>query len=530
MKKSIIHVLLMGLIISIFMICTVSATCSIVGDWSCSRAGDPHTWITSFHADGTWSDSSSEAGGTYTVVDEINGIYQFEASGTWTFRLSPDCLSYTATNPTQPSSTVFGKRLGSLPPVAIIQSDTARGFAPLSVQFSDASTGSPTSWLWDFGDGTTSNEKNPPIHIYNKPDIYLVTLTVTNSAGSNTTVPKYIVVLDPALKPVASFKYKPINPKTGDLIQFDASSSYDPNKNTPLTYTWTFSDPVAPTGSGVDPAHAFLDAGSYVVTLTVKNSIGYSNSITKTVVVKPVVTVEIIGKSNLLLAFDSNVQTPMIQLNSKVTPRGGTYEWEIIRGSDKATIVGSTTSDRAMLKGVAGSQDPNDVVVRLKYTIPDYPSHTATYSLTVQKPALSKATLYDIEKKQYNLFNKGYTGREYTYTIQVLDKFSQPIAWKGMKVTEYVECISSNDPGMIKGTTFSISETTNNQGIFRDVVAPFTPASKNLRDPLSQNIRVYMSQMLIVEGTAIQERCQMHYWDTSKNDYVGASLDYPCPI
>uniref|UniRef100_UPI000B16127B PKD domain-containing protein n=1 Tax=Methanosarcina barkeri TaxID=2208 RepID=UPI000B16127B len=44
--------------------------------------------------------------------------------------------------------------------------------------------GSPTSWLWDFGDGTNSTEQNP-LHTYNEVGNYTVNLKVTNAAGSN---------------------------------------------------------------------------------------------------------------------------------------------------------------------------------------------------------------------------------------------------------------------------------------------------------------------------------------------------------
>lgn len=70
------------------------------------------------------------------------------------------------------------------------------GIAPLEVNFTDNSTGSPTSWLWDFGDGTTSTEQNP-VHAYQGDGLYTVTLTVTNEFDSNTEVKEnYIVVYD----------------------------------------------------------------------------------------------------------------------------------------------------------------------------------------------------------------------------------------------------------------------------------------------------------------------------------------------
>lgn len=60
------------------------------------------------------------------------------------------------------------------------------------VQFTDQSTGAPTSWLWNFGDGQTSTQQNPR-HCYTTPGTFTVTLTATSTAGSNvSTRPNYI--------------------------------------------------------------------------------------------------------------------------------------------------------------------------------------------------------------------------------------------------------------------------------------------------------------------------------------------------
>ncbi|MFA5296361.1 MAG: DUF3821 domain-containing protein [Methanoregulaceae archaeon] len=68
------------------------------------------------------------------------------------------------------------------------------GEAPLTVQFTDISTGAPTSWYWNFGDGVFSTEQNP-VHTYLNPGTYTVGLTVSNTAGtSSITKNHYITV------------------------------------------------------------------------------------------------------------------------------------------------------------------------------------------------------------------------------------------------------------------------------------------------------------------------------------------------
>jgi PKD repeat protein len=59
------------------------------------------------------------------------------------------------------------------------------GTGKVVVNFKDQSAGSPTSWNWDFGDGTTSTMRNPT-HIYYTPGVYTVSLTVANASGTST--------------------------------------------------------------------------------------------------------------------------------------------------------------------------------------------------------------------------------------------------------------------------------------------------------------------------------------------------------
>jgi PKD repeat protein len=62
------------------------------------------------------------------------------------------------------------------------------------VAFNDLSANQPTTWAWNFGDNTTSTDQSPS-HVYATPGTYTVTLTVTNTAGSNTsTLTNYITV------------------------------------------------------------------------------------------------------------------------------------------------------------------------------------------------------------------------------------------------------------------------------------------------------------------------------------------------
>ena len=83
-----------------------------------------------------------------------------------------------------------------VPVVKFIASPTS-GEAPLQVMFTNHTLGAITQWQWDFGDGSTSTEKNP-VHSYTTAGAYTVSLTATGPGGTdNVTRPNYIIVTAP---------------------------------------------------------------------------------------------------------------------------------------------------------------------------------------------------------------------------------------------------------------------------------------------------------------------------------------------
>jgi PKD repeat protein len=135
------------------------------------------------------------------------------------------------------------------------------------VRFNDRSTGDVTSWQWNFGDGATSNDRNPS-HKYSATGTFTVTLTVSGQAGTDTKS-KQITVSN--AKPVALFTYNPSNPIEGQTISFDASSSYDPDGSI-ASYSWDFGDDNI--SSDINPSHQYTVNGIYTVTLTITDNDG----------------------------------------------------------------------------------------------------------------------------------------------------------------------------------------------------------------------------------------------------------------
>lgn len=172
-------------------------------------------------------------------------------------------------------SDIFAYNLDAKPdkPQTAFTANITGGKTPLTVSFTDNSIGSPTAWSWNFGDKTTSKDKNP-VHTYRTAGKYTVTLTATNAGGSNTiTKTNYINVTNPLKPPVADFTASPASVKVSARVSFN-----DKSTGIPTRWMWTFGDKTSSTVK--NPVHAYSKAGKYTVSLTVTNSAG---SNTKTI-------------------------------------------------------------------------------------------------------------------------------------------------------------------------------------------------------------------------------------------------------
>ena len=119
--------------------------------------------------------------GDGTVKNSQNPNHTYNIAGNYTVKLT--ATNVLASNTT--TKTNYIKVIGK--PIAVFTAKPTYGNSPLKVTLKDASAGSPTSWKWNFGDGSTKTSQNP-IHIYLKAGSYTVKLTATNAVGSNTTI------------------------------------------------------------------------------------------------------------------------------------------------------------------------------------------------------------------------------------------------------------------------------------------------------------------------------------------------------
>jgi PKD repeat protein len=143
--------------------------------------------------------------------------------------------------------------------------DPLTGTAPLTVQFTDLSTGNVVGWFWNFGDGSVSSVQNPQ-HTYSSAGSYTVSLTAWNTRDTQTvTRQSYISVNDPVETLVAAFSADPLTGIAPVTVQFTDLSS-----GTVSGWLWDFGD--GSTSYAQNPQHTYDAAGSYTVNLTVWNT------------------------------------------------------------------------------------------------------------------------------------------------------------------------------------------------------------------------------------------------------------------
>ena len=145
-----------------------------------------------------------------------------------------------------------------------------------TIQFQDFSTEVPTSWLWDFGDGTTSTQQSP-VHTYTANGFYTVTLTAANPAGSTSkTLTDYLninMLQAPVVNNVsaASPQSFSLSATTSNTVGwFDANGALVSSENpfvTPVlnsTTTYYVEDSVVSPSTHIGAASKAIGAGAYV--------------------------------------------------------------------------------------------------------------------------------------------------------------------------------------------------------------------------------------------------------------------------
>jgi len=288
---------------------------------------------------------------------EKNPVHTYNKSGRYTVTLTASNANGSNAL-TKSGHVVVSSVLAA--PVASFSASPISGKAPLTVGFTDQSTGSPTSWKWAFGDGNTSTEMNP-VHTYNKSGLYSVTLTASNASGSNAlTKTGYIAVSYVLTAPVANFSAS----STSGKVPFKVSFT-DQSTGSPTSWRWVFGG--RNTSTEMNPVHTYNKSGLYSVTLTASNANG-SNVLIKT---------DYISVSNSLdAAFSASPTSGSVPLNVSFTDNstGSPTSWRWAFGdgntsTEKNPVHTYNKTGRYTVSLTVDNSESSSIETRTRYII-----------------------------------------------------------------------------------------------------------------------------------------------------------------
>ena len=246
------------------------------------------------------------------ISSEQNPIHEYDIAGEFTVRL-------TVTNANgSDSEEKIGLISADAPGdcAANFNADPIAGSAPLQVQFTDISTGSPTGWLWDFGDENVNTKQNP-IHIYQTAGIFSVTLTIRGTCGSDVTTRTNLINVEGIPGPVADFSANLAVGSAPLQVQFTDTST-----GSPTSWEWGFGDGDESTEQ--NPSHTYNDPGIYTPSLQVSNINGTDLEIKTNLI-----NVDS-GPEKLTVEFTASPQKGPVPLEVQFTDEstGNTESWE----------------------------------------------------------------------------------------------------------------------------------------------------------------------------------------------------------
>ena len=264
-------------------------------------------------------------------------------------------------------------KVATVPVAAFVAVETS-GTVPLTIQFVDSSTNSPTSWVWSFGDGGSSTSQNPS-HTYTAAGTYTVTLTATNEAGSNTVTKTDYISIDLAV-PVASFVTNITSGPEPLTVNFTDTST-----NSPTEWSWSFGDGY--TSTTQNATHTYTGTGIYTVELTAYNSAG----------------------SNVTTESD------LITVANEVTPPGVSFTADVTQGAVPLTVLFTDTSENSPTSWLWSFGDGESSTLQ-------NPSHTYSTSgtYTVKLTAANAGGSNEVTRTTYITV----TGSTTTTTLQTL--------------------------------------------------------------------------------------------------------------
>ena len=228
---------------------TVDVTVTTPGGTSATSSVDKYTYATAPAVTGILPIYGSTLGGTSVAItgSGFTGAtaVTFGSTAVTSFAVisstsitatspagSAGTVDVTVTTPGGASATSAADQFTYIPPPNPNFTGTPlTGTTPLTVQFTDTSTGTPTSWAWSFGDSSSLSTVQNPSHIYTSAGTYTVMLTATNNGGSGSITKSGYITVTPGQTPASTIFLNSAAPKQGYLlsggyIQFRVTGSY----------------------------------------------------------------------------------------------------------------------------------------------------------------------------------------------------------------------------------------------------------------------------------------------------------------
>lgn len=209
-------------------------------------------------------------------------------------------------------------------PAAEFSGSSTNGCAPMTVNFSDLSTGNPTQWNWDFGNGQLSTLKNPSV-TYTQPGRYTVRLVARNANGVNDMEKTEYIVVNSA--PAANFSVSATSGCAPSAFRFTDLSTIA--EGTITDWLWDFGDGRSSTEQ--HPEHVYTNAGAYNVRLTVTSNNGCQSTVTRNSLVQVAAAIV----PSFSYAPPASCNTPFtVQFTNQSTGAGAiSYRWDFGNGS-----------------------------------------------------------------------------------------------------------------------------------------------------------------------------------------------------
>lgn len=197
--------------------------------------------------------------------------------------------------------------VGTTPLTVTFQFSPTEPFVGDVVRFVDTTVdpgGTIRSWHWNFGDGTTGSGKTVS-HTYRTVGTFNVILTVTDSFGNSFTGQNPVTVVKPS-GIQCQFSISPDSPNVGQVVSFNGSESTSTNGNI-NSYKWDFGDASA-LGTGVITTHVYDAEATYLVTLSLKDSVGATASCSQPVSVGcPLVTFSALPDGKVTNVYNATI-------------------------------------------------------------------------------------------------------------------------------------------------------------------------------------------------------------------------------